>query len=421
MSVLSSYNLESQNAFQQRLFWAALRAMQLGVRIDPIARAEISDELSKAQTSTMEWITTVLGHQINLRSSKQMLGLYYGDLAQKVVMTRAKPGQPPHPTTDDEALDTISKREPLLKPLNDKVLHWRSLATLVDNFMEARTDDEGRMSCSFNICGTETYRFSSSENAFGVGMNLQNIPHKGSKSYLKALERGETFPNIKRMFVPDPGYTFFEIDLERADLHVVIWEADDKEMKAILREGADIHKENAALLGCNRELAKSWVHGTNYGAQAHTMSATCGITIATAEAMRKRWFAAHPGIAAWHGRIQDELRRPGPYPSVSNRFGYRRYYFDRPDTLFTKALAWVPQSTVACVINRAWVNIYDKMPTVQILLQVHDSLAGQYLTEHDTILHYPIRMNSLIPVPYPDPLTIPLTLKTSQKSWGECA
>lgn len=420
MSVLSSYSLESQNAFQQRLLWAALRAMQLGVRIDPVARAEISEELARAQVSTMEWITTVLGHPINLRSHPQMLNLYYKDLAQKVVMTRAKLGQPSHPTTDDEALDLISKREPALKPLNDKVLHWRSLATLVDNFMEARTDDEGRMSCSFNICGTETYRFSSSENAFGIGMNLQNIPHRGSKSYLKALERGETFPNIKRMFVPDPGYTFFEIDLERADLHVVVWEADDREMKAILREGVDIHTENAKLLGCNRELAKSWVHGTDYGGQPNTMAATCGITVKTAETMQKRWFAAHPGILQWHERVRMELQRPGPYPSVSNRFGYRRYYFDRPDSLFTKALAWVPQSTVACVINRAWVQLLDKLPVCQVLLQIHDSLAGQFPHDPNGEIINWIQEYSRIEVPYPDSLTIPLTLKTSTRSWGDC-
>lgn len=410
--------LQEQNAFQQKLFWAALRAMQIGVLIDPKAKAEITKELRLSAQQTMGWIESVLGHKINPRSSPQMLKLYYEDLKQKVVMTKGKPNQPSHPTTDDEALDLISKREPLLLPLNNKFLHWRSLMTLLDNFMEARVDQDGRMGTAFNICGTETYRFASGENAFGVGMNLQNIPHKGSKSYLKAVERGETFPNVKRMFVPDHGYTFFEIDLERADLQVVVWEADDRELKQMMREGVDIHRENAKLLGCNRELAKSWVHGTNYGSGPTTMAITCGITIATATTMQRRWFSAHPGIAGWHRRVQDELKKPGRYPSVSNKFGYRRYYFDRPDLLFTKALAWIPQSTVACVINRAWVQLYESLPEVQVLLQVHDSLAGQFPTDQEDL---PIISHALVEIPYSDPLTIPLSLKTSPVSWGDCA
>lgn len=412
--------LEEQNAFQQRLFWAALRAMQIGVLIDPVAKAQITKELRGAADDTMGWVEAVLGHKINPRSAPQMLKLYYTDLAQKLIMSKAKPRQPSHPTCDDEALDLISKREPLLRPLNNKILHWRSLMTLLDNFLEARVDEWGRMGTAFNICGTETYRFASGENAFNVGMNLQNIPHKGSKSYLRAVERGETFPNVKRMFVPDPGYTFFEVDLERADLQIVVWEAGDRELKQMLREGIDIHKENAKLLGCNRELAKSWVHGTNYGSGAHTMATTCGVTIATAEGMRKRWFAAHPAIAQWHEAVKRELARPGPYPSVSNKFGYRRYYFDRPDTLFTKALAWIPQSTVACVINRAWVALYENQPEIQVLLQVHDSLAGQFKTLRSEVDTANLKLCSQVIIPYDDPLIIPATLKSSSVSWGDC-
>jgi DNA polymerase I-like protein with 3'-5' exonuclease and polymerase domains len=32
------------------------------------------------------------------------------------------------------------------------------------------------MRCTYNLAGTETFRFSSSEDAFGFGTNLQNIP-----------------------------------------------------------------------------------------------------------------------------------------------------------------------------------------------------------------------------------------------------
>jgi DNA polymerase-1 len=437
--------LEEQNAFQQRLFWAALRAMQLGIKIDLLARADITKELEAAMGNVMTWIETVLGHAINLRSHPQMLKLFYTDLAQKVVLTRAKPNQPAHPTTDDEALDAIAKREPLLKPLCHKILHWRSLATFRDNFMEARLDEDGRMGSSFNICGTETYRFSSSENAFSVGMNLQYIPHPGSRSLIKAIERGETLPNVKRMFVPDEGYTFFEEDLDRAEFYVVVWEADDKELKLALRKGIDIHcftacdlyqikgippeeltethanyKEHRARIGGKRDYAKRIVHALDNTGTAKTVSATLGTTLQEAQRFIDNWFGAHPGIPRWHKRVETQLGT-GKIPCVSNAFGYKRFYFDRHDTILGNAAAWIPQSTVACVINRAWVNLCEQLPEVQVLLQVHDSLGGQFKTADRERLLPRINELSLITVPYPDPLISPISIKTSPESWGSCA
>src|SRR5882762_1636647 len=104
MTVLTSLGLESQAAFQMRLFYAALRAMQLGVRVDLERRAQITAELGSAIEDCDKFISSVLGHPLNVRSSPQMAKLFYTDLAQKPVLSRAKKGQPPHVSCDDEAL-----------------------------------------------------------------------------------------------------------------------------------------------------------------------------------------------------------------------------------------------------------------------------------------------------------------------------
>ncbi|HNA84888.1 MAG TPA: hypothetical protein PLB04_04945, partial [Nitrospira sp.] len=57
----------------------------------------------------------------------------------------------------------------------------RSLGVFLSTFCLMALDSDGRMRCSFNVCGTETMRFSSSENAFGNGGNLQNIPKGDEK------------------------------------------------------------------------------------------------------------------------------------------------------------------------------------------------------------------------------------------------
>ena len=105
---------------------------------------------------------------------------------------------------------------------------------------------------------------------------------------------------------------------------------------------------------------------------------------------------------------------------VENKFGYRRFYYDRPEGLLPEALAWIPQSTVACVINRAWVNIYKNIPEIQVLLQVHDSLAGQFPTHLTDWAVKKMKEESQIVIPYEDPLIIPVGIKISNKSWGDC-
>lgn len=407
----TSLGLTEQEEFQHELFHAVLETMNRGVRIDTSRKAELSLELATELERRERWLESVLGYRLNPRSPVQMHALFYEDLSQKVIHNR-KTGKP---TLDEGALTLIATREPLLSPIVRKINEHRSLGVFRSTFIEAKLDWDGRLRCSYNLCGTETFRFSSSKNAFGSGTNLQNIP-KGTDPSQREPDDLE-LPNVRKLFVPDSGFTFFDMDLDRADLQVVVWEADDPELKSMLREGVDIHAENAKVLGINRAGAKAWVHGTNYGGGPRTMAINCGITVYEAERRQTRWFAAHPGIKEWHRRTEGELasRR-----YVTNRFGYRRFYFDRVEGLLPEALAWIPQSTVACVINRAYVNVYKNLREVQVLLQVHDSLAGQFPTRLTDWAVRRLREEAQITIPYDDPLVIPVGIKTSKVSWGDC-
>ena len=409
---VDTLGLREQHDFQQSMFWPANRAMTRGLARDSVLTGEFAMMLSDEMAAREAWFKKVLGHGLNPRSPKQMKDLFYHDFAQKPIINR-KTGTP---TLDDEALETLGKREPLLRPLLRRIAEHRSLGVFLSTFVGAKTDVDGRLRCSFNVAGTETFRLSSSKNAFNSGLNLQNIPPGGETE--KGNPDALVLPNVRELFIPDPGYTFFDVDLDRADLQVVVWEADDGELKQMLREGVDIHTENAKLLGCSRQLAKVWVHGTDYGGGPRTMAINCGITVHTAEVYQKRWFQAHPGIPSWHRRVENSLRTKR---AVSNAFGYRRFYFDRIDGILPEALAWIPQSTVAIVINRIWWWLYAQAPGVEVLLQVHDSLGGQFRTS-DTVAALGAIAGAAgrVVVPYPEPLIIPTKVKTSTVSWGAC-
>jgi hypothetical protein len=271
-------------------------------------------------------------------------------------------------------------------------------------------------------------------------MNMQNIP-KGTKA--KEAEDLE-LPNIRTLFIPDEGYTFFDMDLDRADLQVVVWEADDSDLKLALRLGLDMHLLNACAIfnlkgippdeltethpnyrshrarisEAYRQKAKTGVHAVNYGCKARTLAIHLGSTVREADKFISGWLQAHPGIAAWHKRVEEQLRTRH---SVSNAYGYRRVYFDRVEGLLPEALAWIPQSTVALTINRIWRNIFTTYSDIQVNLQVHDSLAGQFPTRSHGEHVEALRIASKVEIPYEDPLIIPTGIKTSTKSWGDCA
>lgn len=236
-----------------------------------------------------------------------------------------------------------------------------------------------------------------------------------------------TLPNVRSLFVPDFGMLIAEIDLDRADAHVVAWEAGAERLKERFRSGADIHKENANdIFGApdliiqgktSRYMAKRGVHATNYGVSARTLGINIGVSTAEAQAFIDKWLELNPEIADWHERVEYALQTTR---QVRNPFGFRRLYLDRiSPKLINEALAWVPQSTVAIVTNLMWANIEDNVPEVEILMQVHDSIVVQFpKTEYPHILPR-IHEQTLIEIPYDDPLVIPTGIKVSEKSWGE--
>lgn len=254
-------------------------------------------------------------------------------------------------------------------------------------------------------------------------------------------------PNVRKVFIPDPGYVMYEADLKGADAQVVAWEMDDEDLKTAFRSGVDIHSHNAeAMWGSQftslpigshardhkRQECKHTVHGIHYGCTPRTTAIQRGWTVHEAERFHRRWLSLHPGVDRYHTRVKNSLAQTR---SVTNAFGFRRVFFDRIDACFTEALAWIPQSTVAIntymgalqlekrywphQLDRGWSPNLTKVEDLEgVILQTHDSVNFQFRKDRcppaddlKTILR--------IEIPYPDPLYIPWDLKWSEKSWGE--
>ena len=244
-------------------------------------------------------------------------------------------------------------------------------------------------------------------------------------------------PNIRELFLPDPGHVILDCDLSGADAQVVAWEANDADLKAAFRRGEAIHVKNLldvfpekvpAGLG-TKEIkklhiyhnSKQMAHGTNYAGSPMGVALAVGWPVREVERFQDRWFTIHPGIKDWHLSLQASLYSEKTPGTIYNQWGYRRVYFDRLNDLLPKASAWIGQSTVAILARKAMVNVAKNLPWVQFLLQVHDSLVFQIpsarmnsssLKEIHSHLH--------LPIPYDDPLIIPWSFSWSNESWGAC-
>lgn len=444
--VIQGLGLAAVDEFQQKFFWPVLECMQRGVAVDSKRRARLADELFDAIAQREAFFQRILGHPLNPQARLQMLSLFYEDLKQPKIYSRPKPGKPPGLTLGKAALQTIWAKEPLLRPLIEAIQEWRSLKVFLKNFVLARLDVDGRMRTSYNICGTETYRFASRKNAFGSGTNLQNIPKGDEASEVEDADDDDDdedavgplvqtlhLPNVRKIFVPDPGYTIFDTDLSKADLRIVVWESDEREMKAMLREGRDPYVEVAREFHRDPSirktradgsedpryrLFKSFCHGTHYLGTPNGLAQRLGLTVHEADRTQRWYLGKYPAIKRW----QDDFKRQvAAKRYVENIFGYRRYYFDRPDDkMFREAIAWLPQSTVALYINRIWMRIWEQHKHIQILMQVHDSLVGQFPTFRREECLKQLAAAGEIVLPYADPLVIPVGLKWSETSWGEC-
>lgn len=284
-------------------------------------------------------------------------------------------------------------------------------------------------------------------------------------------------PNIKKLFVPEPGYVYVDVDLEQADAQVVAWESDCQRLKDIFKDPTkDFHSENAfgfyegikgetvgkyeVNLGNGvvmikaedewRKPLKAGAHATNYRVKAPTLAKTLECTVADAEDFINTWFILNPEIKKWHERTESEVMGRG---YIENKFGFRRTFLGRvtQDTL-AEAQGWVPQSTVGNVINEGWTRIereingfygfgnrepqigerilklaeqkvisnIRKTDYIKVAFQVHDSLVMKVREKELKMLLPEIRECMLVTIPYDDPLVIGLgNPEVSNLSYGQ--
>lgn len=163
----------------------ALDMMERGVKIDTQRRNNLAVDLALVASQYEEWFERILPDKVVKREvilksknakpwyrSPNQQRAYFSFLGLRLPQNR-KTGKD---TFNKEALGILKDRHPEYSRLFIALGDYRSVGVFHNTFVKAPLEPNNRMKCSFNVAGTETFRWSSSENAFGRGTNLQNIP-----------------------------------------------------------------------------------------------------------------------------------------------------------------------------------------------------------------------------------------------------
>lgn len=251
-------------------------------------------------------------------------------------------------------------------------------------------------------------------------------------------------PEVRRMFVSDPGRILVNVDLEQAESRAVAYlSGDEKFIKAC--ESGDLHtavaqmvfgvknREEAEQLYYRhftyRDMAKRAGHGLNYGLTPHSLARHMKISVAQAYRVyllylggelplnkvlqhglddmeytregRMCFFpGAFPGIKEWHESTRMELETEGVLITPLAR---KRTFWGRLSDSGTlrEAIAYRPQSTIADLLNAGLWRIWREYENagIELIAQVHDSIVMQVDEKKlDSLLPRVLEL-MMIPVP----------------------
>ena len=169
--------------FQREMWWPLLKVMLRGNKYDYEESKRQKDSVNKKRRALEDFIERQVPVEIFPRHKKtpfynsptQLRDLFYNVLNIPGV-TKKNAKKDWVLTTEDEALQVLMLREPLVKPLCEAILALRSLNVSYNTFLMGSPDYDGFLRSMYKLAGTTTYRLASAQDVFDFGLNLQNLP-----------------------------------------------------------------------------------------------------------------------------------------------------------------------------------------------------------------------------------------------------
>lgn len=365
--------------FEMELMGPILDMNMRGVKIDIAYRDKLIEEYQNELEQLEEGFNRICFEGLrfigNWRSNKDLYELLYNKLSLPVQFTGR--GDDRRPTTGRAALERLSHHFHA-QPIIGFIFGMRDLGKKLA-FLRTGIDPDDRIRTGYNIGGTKVGRLSSSFSDFGTGTNLQNIE-----------------PRLRRIFIPDTGHKFLNIDLEQSDSRAVgaiCWNLFHAGTYLDACETGDLHTSVSKLVWPHvnsredanrifyrnfsyRDTAKRLGHGTNFMGGAQEMARETRIQESRVSEFQTTYLTAFPEIQRWWNWVKETILNKREIISLVGR---RRLFFGRPtdQEVIKSAVAYEPANITADTLNRGLLNAW-RDNSAQLLLQVHDSILFQF-------------------------------------------
>lgn len=382
---IEAFDCQDSMDYQMNLHKPLIEMEWNGILTDQEGIKKYSKLLSRRIKALQHGINKLAGQTLNTNSSKQLTAYFYGVLALPIRKNR-KTG---NASCDTIALHRIAKTGKKGSVVAKLIIKMRKYHKLHSTYFTVNVDEDNRLRCSHAIAGTVSGRIATKKTFFGTGTNLQNQP-EAYKKYLMA----------------DPEHIICECDLAKAEAHVVAYLCQDANMIKGFETGIDSHSLNASLIfdvpieeviaeahsgkeqrHTMRYMGKKVVHASNYNMGPLTFSDQLAVenvfmSMGECKKLLQNYRRRFPGLETWHSRIIEEVSRTR---ILYNLFGRpKRFLGALNPALFRNAFSYIPQSTVAELLNRGLIRMvndprlgrdgYD----IDMLTTVHDSVVFQF-------------------------------------------
>jgi len=339
-----------------------------GVAIDRDQLVQFGKMLTQRIADCESLIFSYSAGPFNINSTKQLGELLFEKLSLPPVK-KTKTGY----STNADVLEKLKDKHPIIPAIMDYRMLTKLNSTYADGLMKAIGED-GRIHTTFQNLITATGRLSSTE------PNLQNIP-----------VRTDLGAEIRKMFIPQPGYVLVDADYSQIELRVLAHIANDEEMLGAFRSGMDIHTATAAqvfnvpteqVTPLQRRHAKAVNFGIVYGISEFSLAEDIGVSRYEAKEYINSYLANYKGVKTYMKQVVEDARQMG---YTQTMFGRRRWIPELKSANFNIrqgaeriALNTPIQGTAADLIKLAMIRVdqalTERFSEARLLLQVHDEL-----------------------------------------------
>lgn len=340
-----------------------------GIGLDWSKLSTLRDELRQETEKVSKEIYSIVGHEFNINSPKQLSDILFRELAL--------PKQSKESTRESVLRSMIG-----MHPIIEHLLYFRETTKIQSTYVEplyenSKAKEEGEYSVhtDFKQTGTTSGRFSS------VNPNMQNLPLDG-----------EWAKRVRECFVARKGFKLVGMDYSQMELRIMADIANDKLLIQDFVNGLDIHSATAArvlnkkvvdVTPKERSLGKTVNFGMIFGQTPFGLSSLLGIDRDLASKYINAYFENYKGVEEYMRKIEFEAFEKGYVQTIfgttRNIAGIRSRNRRARAAAAREAINMPIQGSEADIMKFVMIRIAEYIESnlkdkAYILLQIHDEI-----------------------------------------------